>query len=146
MVTQNLLTQLEFGWKQCSGQLMGPWTQVCQTVWHLGSHDGISTFQLNVSFYHDSSEGIFSLLNAGIGKILVLFFHLHLPVLVVSGHYASPGFYIYAEDPLALVKSKERHYWRYTDSEELNNTPYTVEIFFLKASVQNWSNLLTQFM
>ncbi len=57
-------------------------------------------------FYHDSFEGIFNLLDAGIGKVLVLFFHLHMPVLVVSWHCASPGFYIYAEYPLALVKRK----------------------------------------
>lgn len=65
-----------------------------------------STLQLTVSFflfffYHDSFEGIFSLLDAGVGKVLVLFFHLHVPVLVVSGHCASPGFHVHAEDPLA---------------------------------------------
>lgn len=58
-------------------------------------------------FYHDSFEGIFNLLNVGIGKISVLFFHLDMPVLVVSGHCASPGFYIYAEDPMALVKQNK---------------------------------------
>lgn len=63
-----------------------------------------STLQLTVSFilfYRDSFEGIFSLLDAGVGKVLVLFFHLHVPVLVVSGHCASPGFHVHAEDPLA---------------------------------------------
>lgn len=66
-------------------------------------------------FYHDSFEGIFKLLNAGIGKVLVLFFHLHMPVLVVSGHCSSPGFHIYAEDPLALGKKKKN----VTQSEDL---------------------------
>lgn len=101
-VPQNLLTQLEFGWKLCTGQSIRPWTQVCQT----GFQDCISTFQLNVFvfFYHDCLEGIFKLLNAGIGKVLVLFFHLHVPVLVVCRHYASPGFHIYAEDSMAFVK------------------------------------------
>lgn len=69
-------------------------------------------------FYRDSFEGIFNLLNAGIGKVLVLFFHLHMPLLVVSGHCASPGFYIYAEDPMALVKNQKNNN-NITPSEDL---------------------------
>lgn len=57
-------------------------------------------------FYHDCFEGIFNLFNAGVGEVLVLIFTLHMPVSVVSRHCTSPGFYIYAEDPLALVKKK----------------------------------------
>lgn len=53
-------------------------------------------------FYHDSFEGIFNLLNASIGKILLLLLHLHVPVVGASRHCASPGFYIHAEDPLAF--------------------------------------------
>lgn len=58
-------------------------------------------------YYHDSFKGIFSLLNAGIGKVLVLFFQLHVPVLVVYRHCASPEFYINAEDPMAYAQKKE---------------------------------------
>lgn len=53
-------------------------------------------------FYHDSFKGIFNLLNASIGQVVVLFLHLQVPVLFVSRHCASPGFHIDAEDPLAF--------------------------------------------
>lgn len=59
-------------------------------------------FGLTGSVYHDSCNGIFHLLDAGTSKVLVLFCHSYMPVFVMSRHRSSPGFDIYAEDPLAL--------------------------------------------
>lgn len=107
--TQNLLTWLGFGWKQLAGQMIGPWAQVWQIIWHFGSHNGLSDECICIFFfYHNSFEGIFNLLNAGVGKVLALLFHKHMPVLIVCRHRASPGFYVYAEDSMALRKQTPR--------------------------------------
>lgn len=71
----------------------------------------IMAFQMNVFvvlFYHNSFEGIFNLLNAGVGKVLALLFHKHMPVLIVCRHRACPGFYVYAEDSMALRKQTNK--------------------------------------
>lgn len=78
--------------------------------------------------YHESFDGIFKLFNAGVGKMLVLFLHLNVPVLIVSRNCASPGFNINAEYPMTFEK-KPLH------CKGLNGTDTFISFYTISASI-----------
>lgn len=84
--------------------------------------------------YHNSFKRVVDLLNAGIGNILILLFQLDVPVLLVSRHSSPPRFDINAEDPVALIRNREK-----LDVKN-QRKPTTLLVQF---QVKNWSRSWT---